>query len=327
MIESEPSASGSPTVRNLGRILSEARKTRGWTVRYVASQLRLPESTLTHLEADEFAALPDEVYVKGYLRNYARLLRLPADEIVQAYLASAPGSGQGPRGNAGILPPAHAGELLIGSQQPGSQSQERSRRQTEAASTGHWTLLGAALVIAGAYGLTWWWPENGISLDQLSLPIAELLGTPRTPNTSSVEAVQPDDQDVTPVALPPAQHAPDQSPAISPDAATNDGQDAPVIPPSTEPSATSTLQPDRDTLVLSFQGDSWATVMDADGHRLMHQVGEKGSIRTLKGRAPFKLTIGRVSEVTITMNGDTYTLPNAAKRATERFSVPFSERR
>ena len=41
----------------------------------------------------------------------------------------------------------------------------------------------------------------------------------------------------------------------------------------------------------------------------------------------FKLTIGRVSDVTITMNGETYTLPNAEKRATEKFSVPFSEQR
>ncbi len=80
-----------------------------------------------------------------------------------------------------------------------------------------------------------------------------------------------------------------------------------------------------DVLILNFRGESWATVFDASGNRLMNQTGPKGSTKTLKGKAPFKLTIGRISEVTITMNGTIYALPNAEKRATERFSVPFAE--
>lgn len=328
MNESEPSASGSPTGPNLGRILAETRKARGWTIRYAANQLRLPESTLAHLEAEEFAMLPSDVYVKGYLRNYARLLRLSPDDIVEAYRASAPNLGQGRSQNAGIPAPLDAGELVIRSQRHQGRSSEQSRERTDAASAGSWTLLGAALVIAAAYGLTWWWPENGISLDQLSAHVAELFSTTSNSNGSKAEALEPDDQDVTPVTLPLSQQTLEPQPAISPSAATNDGRDAPASSTSTDPSASDTRgQADQDTLVLSFRGDSWATVLDADGNRLMNQIGGKGSTRTLKGKAPFKLTIGRVSDVTITMNGETYTLPNAEKRATEKFSVPFSEQR
>ena len=72
---------------SIGRRLAAARKERELDVRVVASELHLDTSTIEALEADDMAALPAAIFVKGYLRSYARLVGLPEDEIVNAFSA------------------------------------------------------------------------------------------------------------------------------------------------------------------------------------------------------------------------------------------------
>ncbi len=72
---------------SIGRRLAAARKERGLDIRVVASELHLDASTIEALEADDTESLPAAIFVKGYLRSYARLVGLPEDEIVSAYSA------------------------------------------------------------------------------------------------------------------------------------------------------------------------------------------------------------------------------------------------
>ena len=72
---------------SIGRRLAAARKERELDIRVVASELHLDTSTIEALEADDMAALPAAIFVKGYLRSYARLVGLPEDEIVDAFNA------------------------------------------------------------------------------------------------------------------------------------------------------------------------------------------------------------------------------------------------
>ncbi len=65
-------------------------------------------------------------------------------------------------------------------------------------------------------------------------------------------------------------------------------------------------------------------MVDADGTRLLHQIGLKGATKSLTGKAPFSLTIGRIADVSIEFNGQPFEFPDAKKRATERFSIPLS---
>lgn len=68
-----------------GRRLRAAREAGHISVAEVASHLRLDPQLISALEEDNFEKLPGAAYVCGYLRSYARLLRLPENEIVQAY--------------------------------------------------------------------------------------------------------------------------------------------------------------------------------------------------------------------------------------------------
>ena len=69
-----------------------ARERRGLSVRDAAAQLRLDSAVITALEADDYAALPAPIFVKGYLNAYARLLGIPPDECVAEYTAAVDGA-------------------------------------------------------------------------------------------------------------------------------------------------------------------------------------------------------------------------------------------
>jgi cytoskeleton protein RodZ len=70
---------------SIGRRLSLAREARNLTIETVADRLNLDVRTVVALERDDRSALPSPIFVKGYLRGYARLVGLPAEELVSEY--------------------------------------------------------------------------------------------------------------------------------------------------------------------------------------------------------------------------------------------------
>ena len=72
---------------SIGARLAAARQACGLDVRVVANELKLDVFIVEALENDDKAALPAAIFVKGYLRNYARLVGLPEDEMVKDYAA------------------------------------------------------------------------------------------------------------------------------------------------------------------------------------------------------------------------------------------------
>lgn len=68
-----------------GQRLKAAREAAGMSLESVAQQLRLSMTIMRALEADDYERLPEPAFVKGYLRNYARLVSLPADDIANLY--------------------------------------------------------------------------------------------------------------------------------------------------------------------------------------------------------------------------------------------------
>jgi len=74
-----------------GQRLRQAREALNLSQRDVARQLRLNVNLIQALEDNNEAALPGKTYLLGYLRSYARLLNLSADEIIEAaHLESQP---------------------------------------------------------------------------------------------------------------------------------------------------------------------------------------------------------------------------------------------
>ena len=72
--------SDSPNQPTVGATFSEARQALGISPIEAADLLNLTLRTIEALEADDYESLPGRVYVNGYVRAYAKMLGLDADE-------------------------------------------------------------------------------------------------------------------------------------------------------------------------------------------------------------------------------------------------------
>lgn len=79
-----------PEVAAAGEALARAREALGLAVADVAARLKLSPAQVEALEAGEFDRLPGPVFVRGFIRNYARLVRLDAEPLLRAAAQSLP---------------------------------------------------------------------------------------------------------------------------------------------------------------------------------------------------------------------------------------------
>jgi cytoskeleton protein RodZ len=75
-----------------GRRLVEAREAQNLTSADVARQLKLSVWQVEALEAGQYQQLPGAIFVRGFIRNYARLVKLDPDELLQTAGGSLPQS-------------------------------------------------------------------------------------------------------------------------------------------------------------------------------------------------------------------------------------------
>ncbi len=71
----------------VGDRLRIARESLGLTIRDMAEITRIQAIWLECIEADRYDEMPAEVFIRGFLRSYARELRLDEDAIFDAYVA------------------------------------------------------------------------------------------------------------------------------------------------------------------------------------------------------------------------------------------------
>lgn len=69
----------------LCRLLRAARERRSMTIEDIARVTRIPDHSLRRLEAGEFEDLPGDVFVRGFLRSYARCVGLDAADVLRRY--------------------------------------------------------------------------------------------------------------------------------------------------------------------------------------------------------------------------------------------------
>lgn len=74
----------------VGHLLVEARENMGLSVDEVASRLRLMPRQVQALESGDIDALPGPAFVRGFLRNYAKLLQIDAEPLLDACRAHSP---------------------------------------------------------------------------------------------------------------------------------------------------------------------------------------------------------------------------------------------
>jgi flagellar biosynthesis protein FlhG len=100
--DDRPEASGAvldPSAEVTGAVLKKVRESRGLELGDVAQRTKINERYLRAIEDERFGEMPAAVYVRGYVLEYARVLRLDARRATESYLI---------RYRKSLVPPAHA---------------------------------------------------------------------------------------------------------------------------------------------------------------------------------------------------------------------------
>ena len=280
-----------------GRLLAQARERSGLTLAAVAQQLKLAPRQIKALEDDDFAHLPERTFVRGFARNYARLLHLDP-ELVLASL---------PDGNnaSAVEQPSLAGTSRAMGELPESQHMQRRG--------GRWAIplaLLAILAMTAAYELT---RPPADPADSMAANPGIGSGTPALPTPAPATAPATGaDPAATPLPNPLRADPRAQSSVAKPEMSTSATPTAPVA-----------LAPDSvdAPLVLTYRGTSWAEVKDRAGAVVLSAIGIDGATHSVRGSPPFEVWLANAGVVTITYRGQAIDLAPHTKQNIARLTL------
>ena len=78
------SPSHEPGQLSVGERLKQARVNCGLTLNDIGQKLKLSSRQIEALEANDWAKLPGPTFIRGFVRNYARIVNIPADPLLSS---------------------------------------------------------------------------------------------------------------------------------------------------------------------------------------------------------------------------------------------------
>lgn len=324
---------GSATIAHsrCGDVLREARESQGLSVHEIASRLRLSPKQIEAIEADNFAVLPEPTIVRGFIRNYAKQLKINAQPLLDAYVVIVPSAA--PHGLA--VKPTTGMKMS---------SHEKSK-------SGSYALAALALLLA--LGI-WLFYQHYIQKPSPTQPIAtnsavgesamgqNAAGAPVLPEAAlpaaerAAEPVTTDTQTTTVLTLPPPSSvatqataavtaniapaavsaaAPNISPPVvkSPSTPSSNSQlpnsqltasttlsAATVVAPETPPAS---MPKSLAKLEFNASQETWVNVMDANGKEVYSKIIFAGSRESIDVKLPVNVTVGNAGATSMSMNG------------------------
>lgn len=304
-----PEEENARSSQGAGARLRATREEQGLRVETVVEALGLSRSVVLALEADDYEALGAPVYVRGYLRKYARFLGLPDDEIVAAYE-----DGSDPR------------DPELKSLAP----------QTTRASRGRWIAPVVTLVVVVIIVIVAWWAwhylRRGQQVEQVP-PSAAASASPAF-GRSGFPELAPAAPSSAGFAAPAGQSQ--QGAAANAGSASPAGIVPPVLPgtaamaTSAEPASPESAVPSgsgKHKLILRIQDTSWVEVMAADHTRLYYDLAPAGKTLEFDGRhGALTVSLGNAAGVKVRVNGEPFAIPSSSRSGnTARFKVELNQ--
>jgi cytoskeleton protein RodZ len=309
-----------------GRVLAAQREAMGWTVEQVADQLKLAVRQVIALEAGDYASLPSPAVTRGFVRAYAKLMKLDPAPLVAQIAIDTPG-------------PAEMNATPVRRPTPASFSQAKfpSHGKRSSLPLG-W--IAAAVVLVAAAGAAWKFgvlpgshgeattaapaATNGASPEAARGSSTEVLQNPAVPLISvpgpaSAPASQPASDAPSgsvapgPVVNTPATTAtgapPTSVPAAPANPVTSQGAGAQPAAAAASP-AGATAPAGANALVLHVREDAWIEVRPAKGGTpMIKRLVKAGSTETFNVDQPVRIIVGNPGGVSASLRGAPVALP------------------
>lgn len=290
-----------------GQILRVHREKLKLSAQDIAKRIHLDIKIIEAIENDSSEGMPTAIYVRGYLRSYAKIVDADADKIIELYNADSP------------APPP---EILPEVKPP---SQVSSNDKPVKAFT-YLITLGLVLLLLIWYqsnfivepkinnapentptninGVdvtykvinhpdSWQSPKNTIE-EAISETVVETVTTEPQIEEGSTELEDFDEQksEATPIEI------------------TDNNLSSPFVGQG------------PDTIEMTLTSDSWIEVVDSMNNKLFHDLAVSGEEYNLKGTAPFNITLGFSRGVKLSFNGKPFDIESHSKNGVARFTLP-----
>jgi len=311
-----------------GATLAAQREAMGWSVEQVAEQLKLAVRQVVAIEAGDYAALPSPAVTRGFVRAYAKIVRLDPAPLVAMVKIDEP-------------VPSDTDAAVARRERPTSFSESRFPTHGRRSSLPlGW--IAAVVVVAAAAGAAWNFgliklPGGDATAGSDAVPTVPADGatTGAVPDTGHDPAVplisvpaQGDANSAAPANAPataPA-NAPTNAPATAPagNAATPPAGNvpaAPATPATTAPAVVAAPAAGANTLVLSVREDSWIEVRPQGGRALISRLVKAGSTETVDVPGTATLVVGNPNGVTATLRGAAVALPPVPGKTISRVTI------
>jgi cytoskeleton protein RodZ len=310
-----PDAGAGVAAASAGALLRTAREAAGMSIDTVAQQLKLAPRQVNAIEDGDFTRLPGRTFVRGFIRNYARLVRLDPESV----LAALPGTASTPTLDS---PQLHATAPTIGELPTNEHSKPGWTR---------WAIpLTLVAIIAAAALYEFIHPAADIHRDGANVPASapeaslsktapEIIGTP-LPNP--VAPVPGPSYVAMPDAMPGPVPAPTASIIVPAVTAAKPAIEAPPAAPAATAAAASSARAVADSpLTLAFRDFSWTEIKDRKGKLLLSGMNSGGTSQSLIGTPPLDVVIGNAADVTLTWKGKHVDLAPLTRQNVARFTL------
>ncbi|SDK33459.1 cytoskeleton protein RodZ [Methylophilus rhizosphaerae] len=323
----EDAAPAVPYGSGCGNVLKAAREAQGLSMHEVSSQLRLGIRQIQAIEQDDFDKLPQPSIVRGFIRNYARLLNIDVTPILEAYQRIVPNTAPLPLSVKSNARPSVIDKPV------------RTIRPQRILSFFIFLILAAILAYFYIYHVKPQALKNAslaLDADNISeatdqkINLPEPTVDPATPAVTEPAAVS---ENTGTTATSPAADAIVNNPADAAPPAEPDNLTA-AIPGSTvvsspTPAANSTtenmtlkaLDPQKATLVFRVSEDSWVRIEDMQGKKVFSEVLTAGSEHSVVTEKPVNVIVGHAEVTQMTIDNQPYDLTQATRGRVARIQL------
>lgn len=298
----ETQQSEAPARASAGQQLRSAREAAGLHVAALAGALKVPVHKLEALEADNYAAFPDTVFMRALASSICRSLGMDAQPVLDQLPRNAPQGLNPQRTHLNAPIKERAGKS------GGGMTASNSGVSTKAVAAVAVLLIGAAAVYFLPSGILDRDDSGQDAPATVSQPVdAAAVQTPVAPAVIDTPAAA---LPAEPAAAAPAAAAPAAAPVAA------------ETPAPTAPAAGAPLLPGQQSLVFNASAPSWVQVKDARGAVVLSKNLAAGESAQVAAQLPVQVVVGRVAVTTLQVGGQAFDLAAAAQgKDVARFEV------
>lgn len=317
IIDSQSALLQQTNTNSVGTVLKSAREARGFSVADVSDRLHNSPRQIHALESDQFEMLPEPMITRGFIRNYARLLELDAEPLLQAFRIQMPLANASPSIN---LPSAN---IIMSDHEPS-----------------HWmrySLLGLFVLLSLWFIYTGFIAKPTLQKPAAVIANAEISANPDMTFSAPAPVSEKPVAAETPVNVEPTQpraesvvaNAVKADPVVSSQTppgvgAVNPGMvdNVPLPKPTIANAVPVVVNPTLVQLKFVTSEKSWINVLDGQNKPLFNKTKPAASEDQIEGQPPFKLTLGNARATQVYLNGKLVDLQPYIKGNVARFTLP-----